>query len=213
MMTKNIFWMNGLVTQEEKENRLNQKGVTIWLTGLSASGKSTIARTLERKLFDLGYITFVLDGDNIRQGLNNDLGFSPEDRAENIRRIAELCNLFSISSIINIAAFISPYIRERNLARSLARNGNFVEVYVKCPIEVCMQRDPKGLYKRAMKGEIKEFTGIDAPYEEPQNPDILIKTDIESVDICVMKIINCLKEKQFITDTDKTIDASVFLPR
>ena len=119
-MTTNLFWTNGLVTQEEKEERLKQKGVTIWLTGLSASGKSTVARTLERKLFDLGYLTFVLDGDNIRQGINNDLTFSPEDRAENIRRIAELANLFSIAGVINIAALISPYQKERDLARNLA---------------------------------------------------------------------------------------------
>lgn len=198
MMTRNIFWMNGFVTQEEKENRLKQKGVTIWLTGLSASGKSTIARALERKLFDLGYVTFVMDGDNIRSGLNSDLSFSPEDRSENIRRIAELCRLFSMAGIINIAAFISPYHRERNLARNIALNGYFVEVYINCPLEVCIQRDPKGLYKKALNGEIKDFTGINAPYEKPQNPDILIKTDMESVDECIEKIINYLFGKQII---------------
>lgn len=197
-MIRNLFWTNGLVSQEEKEERLKQKGVTIWLTGLSASGKSTIARTLERKLFDLGYLTFVLDGDNIRQGLNNDLGFSPEDRAENIRRIAELANLFSMAGIINIAAFISPYQRERNLARKLARNGNFVEVHVNCPVEVCIKRDPKGLYKKALQGEIKNFTGIDGPYEAPQKPEVLIKTDIESVEECVVKIFHYLRGRQFV---------------
>lgn len=197
-MTTNLFWTNGLVTQEEKEERLKQKGVTIWLTGLSASGKSTVARTLERKLFDLGYLTFVLDGDNIRQGINNDLTFSPEDRAENIRRIAELANLFSIAGVINIAALISPYQKERNLARSLARNGNFIEVHVNCPVEVCMKRDPKGLYKKALNGEIKNFTGVNAPYEEPQKPEIIIRTDKESVDECVDRIFGLLREKEFV---------------
>ncbi|MEW6327826.1 MAG: adenylyl-sulfate kinase [Thermodesulfobacteriota bacterium] len=197
-MTENLFWTNNLVSQEEREARLKQKGVTIWLTGLSASGKSTVARTLERKLFDLGYLTFVLDGDNIRQGLSSNLGFSPEDRSENIRRIAELANLFSMAGMINIAAFISPYRRERNLARKLAKNGNFVEVYVNTPVEVCMQRDPKGLYQRALKGEIKNFTGIDAPYEAPEKPDVVIKTNIESVEECVNKILNYLRDKQFI---------------
>jgi adenylylsulfate kinase len=199
-MNKNLFWTNDLVSQEERERRLKQKGATIWLTGLSASGKSTIARTLERKLFDLGYLTFVLDGDNIRQGLSSNLGFSPEDRAENIRRIAELANLFSMAGIINIAAFISPYRRERNLARKLARNGNFVEVYVDCHLEVCMQRDPKGLYKKALKGEIKNFTGIDAPYEAPEKPDVVINTDSESVEECVNKIITYLKDKELIIE-------------
>jgi adenylylsulfate kinase len=197
-MVQNLFWTDGLVTQEEREQRLKQKGVTIWLTGLSASGKSTIARTLERKLFDLGYLTFVLDGDNIRRGLNSNLGFSPEDRSENIRRIAELANLFSMAGIINVAAFISPYGRERNLARQLAGNGNFVEVYVNCPLEVCIQRDPKDLYKRALRGEIKNFTGIDAPYEAPEQPDLVIKTDIESAGECVNNILRYLREKQFI---------------
>ncbi|MDP3029829.1 MAG: adenylyl-sulfate kinase [Deltaproteobacteria bacterium] len=197
-MVQNLFWTDGLVTQEEREQRLKQKGVTIWLTGLSASGKSTIARTLERKLFDLGYLTFVLDGDNIRRGLNSNLGFSPEDRSENIRRIAELANLFSMAGIINVAAFISPYRRERNLARQLAGNGNFAEVYVNCPLEVCIQRDPKELYKRALRGEIKNFTGIDAPYEAPEQPDLVIKTDIESAGECVNNILRYLREKQFI---------------
>lgn len=197
-MTENLFWTNNLVSQEEREARLKQKGVTIWLTGLSASGKSTVARTLERKLFDLGYLTFVLDGDNIRQGLSSNLGFLPEDRSENIRRIAELANLFSMAGMINIAAFISPYRRERNLARKLAKNGNFVEVYVNTPVEVCMQRDPKGLYQRALNGEIKNFTGVDAPYEAPEKPDVVIKTNIESVEECVNKILNYLRDKQFI---------------
>lgn len=197
-MVQNLFWTDGLVTQEEREQHLKQKGVTIWLTGLSASGKSTIARTLERKLFDLGCLTFVLDGDNIRRGLNSNLGFSPEDRSENIRRIAELASLFSMAGIINVAAFISPYRRERNLARQLAGNGNFVEVYVNCPLEVCIQRDPKDLYKRALRGEIKNFTGIDAPYEAPEQPDLVIKTDIESAGECVNNILRYLREKQFI---------------
>jgi adenylylsulfate kinase len=197
-MVQNLFWTDGLVTQEEREQHLKQKGVTIWLTGLSASGKSTIARTLERKLFDLGWLTFVLDGDNIRRGLNSNLGFSPEDRSENIRRIAELASLFSMAGIINVAAFISPYRRERNLARQLAGNGNFVEVYVSCPLEVCIQRDPKYLYKRALRGEIKNFTGIDAPYEAPEQPDLVIKTDIESAGECVNNILRYLREKQFI---------------
>ncbi len=200
-MTNHLFWTNDLVSREEREERLKQKGVTIWLTGLSASGKSTVARTLERKLFDLGYLTFVLDGDNIRQGLSSNLGFSPEDRSENIRRIAELANLFSMAGMINIAAFISPYQRERNLARNLAKNGNFVEVYVNCPVEVCMQRDPKGLYQRALNGEIKNFTGVDAPYEAPQEPDVTIKTDVESIEECVNRIITYLGEKQLIMET------------
>ena len=196
--SKHIYWHEGRVTKEDREKLLKQKGVVIWLTGLPASGKSTIARELEWRLYNMGKLAYVLDGDNIRHGLNSDLGFSPEDRKENIRRIGEVAKLFADAGIITITSFISPYREDRERARKLLKEGEFIEVYLKCPLEVLIERDPKGLYKKALAGEIKEFTGISAPYEEPLNPEIILETDKETVEESTEKIISYLKEHGII---------------
>ncbi|KAG8936676.1 Adenylyl-sulfate kinase [Tulasnella sp. 418] len=178
-MATNITFHPGAVSSEERANLLGQRGITLWLTGLSASGKSTIATALEQHLLHLKKHAYRLDGDNIRFGLNKDLGFSEKDRNENIRRISEVAKLFSDSGAIAITAFISPYKADRNLARELHTKSNisFIEVFVDAPLAVVEQRDPKGLYKKARAGEIKEFTGISAPYEPPESPEIHIRTD------------------------------------
>ena len=185
----NITWHSGEIGKQDREQLLKQKGIVIWFTGLSASGKSTLAHAIEQVLFKQGNLCYVLDGDNIRHGLNKNLGFSPEDREENIRRIGEVAKLFCQVGIITMTAFISPYRADRQKARQLLNSGEFVEIYVKVPIEVAEQRDPKGLYKKARAGEVKEFTGISAPYEEPENPELVIDTsqlDVQqSVDIVI----------------------------
>jgi adenylylsulfate kinase len=194
----NITWHSGAITNEDRERLLNQKGIVIWYTGLSGSGKSTLAHAVEEKLFENGNISYVLDGDNIRHGLNKNLGFSPEDREENIRRIGEVSNLFADSGVIAMTAFISPYRGDRDKARELVAEGRFIEVYVKVPLEVAESRDPKGLYKKARAGEIKEFTGIDAPYEEPLNAELVIDTSEHSLEDSADIVINYLKEKSLI---------------
>ena len=198
MKSSNVIWHKGKVTKEKREKMLNQKGVLLWFTGLSGSGKSTIAHEVEWRLFQMGKLAYVLDGDNIRHGLNGDLGFSPEDRKENIRRISEVAKLFVELGVITMAAFISPYSRDRKRARSLLNDGEFIEIYVKCPLETLKRRDPKGLYEKALKGEIKEFTGISAPYEEPEEPDLIIETDKESIEEAVEKVLNYLKDKEIV---------------
>ncbi|KAL2104603.1 hypothetical protein VUR80DRAFT_10144 [Thermomyces stellatus] len=205
-MATNITWHPSLSRQERFSLR-GQKGLTIWLTGLSASGKSTIATALEQHLLHLGLAAYRLDGDNVRFGLNKDLGFSEADRNENIRRIGEVAKLFADSATIAITSFISPYRKDRQVARELheqVTQGStdsipFVEVFVDVPIEVAEKRDPKGLYKRARAGEIKEFTGISAPYEEPLNAEIHVRTDQQSVEECVAEIVKWLQEKDLIT--------------
>lgn len=197
-MGKNIFWCEGRVKREDRERLLGQKGVVIWFTGLSGSGKSTLAYAVEEKLHKMGYLTYVLDGDNIRHGLNSDLGFSPEDREENIRRVGEVAKLFADAGVIVMTAFISPYRKDRRRARRLMDEGRFVEVYCKCGLEVCERRDPKGLYKKAKAGEIDEFTGVSAPYEEPERPEIVVETDKQSVEECVEKIIQYLKTNNLL---------------
>jgi len=176
----NITWHNGSISRENRERLNGHKGVCLWYTGLSASGKSTIAMKVEEKLFERDISTFVLDGDNIRHGLNKNLGFSHEDRKENIRRIGEVSKLFVNAGTIVGTAFISPYREDRDSARELFDRGSFVEIYIKASLETCEKRDPKGLYKKAMAGEIKEFTGISAPYEEPLNPELIIDTSKET---------------------------------
>lgn len=173
----NITWHEGHVGRQERENMLGQKGALIWLTGLSACGKSTLAFTVEHELVRMGRLAYVLDGDNIRHGLNKNLGFSAEDRQENIRRIAEVGKLFVDAGIITLTAFISPYMADRDAARQTVGNDDFFEVFCDAPIEVCEDRDPKGLYIKARAGEIKGFTGIDDPYESPQSPEMVIKTE------------------------------------
>ena len=172
----------------------------MWFTGLSGSGKSTIAHTVEERLHQMGCRTYVFDGDNVRHGLSSDLGFSEEDRSENIRRIAEMCNLFVDAGVIALTAFISPLHKDRELVRNLL-SDDFLEVYCRCPVEVCEQRDAKGLYRKARAGEIDNFTGISAPYEEPVNPDLLIDTDKESLQESVDKVVKLLLNAKVIEDT------------
>lgn len=172
----NIKWHESIVSREQKELLLGQRGCVLWFTGLSGSGKSTVACTLEHALVSRGRTTAQLDGDNVRHGLNCNLGFSPEDREENIRRVGEVAKLFAENGVLTLASFISPYRKDRDRVRELLRDGDFVEIYMKIPLEVCEARDPKGLYKKARAGQIKGFTGIDDPYEEPINPEITLST-------------------------------------
>ena len=191
----NIKWHHGKITKEDRVKLLNQKGATIWLTGLSGSGKSTIAVELEHALIENKHQAYILDGDNIRHGLNKNLGFSPEDRTENIRRIGELAKLFTEANIITIAAFVSPYREDRDNVRKLLNQGEFIEIYVRCSLEVCETRDTKGLYKKARAGEVKNFTGISAPYEEPLNPELTIDSSRLSVEGSARVILHYLEEK------------------
>ncbi len=195
----NIKWHHGKITKEDRVKLLNQKGVTIWLTGLSGSGKSTIAVELERAIIENRHQAYILDGDNIRHGLNNNLGFSPEDRTENIRRIGEVAKLFTDASIITITAFISPYREDRDAVRRLLDDGEFIEVYVECPLDVCEERDTKGLYKKARAGEVKDFTGISAPYEEPLNPELTIDSSKLTVEESTRAILNYLEENGYVS--------------
>jgi len=188
--TQPVVWHGSHVSLAERCVLLNQQPVTIWLTGLSAAGKSTLAFALERALIDLGRACYVLDGDNIRHGLNRNLGFSHEDRAENIRRIAEVVKLMNDAGLIVITAFISPYRQDRALARAIIGADRFREVYVSTSLPVCESRDPKGLYNKARRGEVKEFTGISSPYEEPELPDALIDTEQLSLDQAVLQLVS-----------------------
>ena len=192
--SKNIFWTEGKITAHQRAIRSGHRGAVVWLTGLSGAGKSTIAQALERELFHRAMHTYVLDGDNIRHGLNSNLGFSPDDRVENIRRVSEVAKLMSDAGTVVITAFISPYRMDRRRAREIALEGNtkFVEVFVDAPLEVCETRDPKNLYKKARAGEIRDFTGIDAPYEAPEDPEIVVHTDQQSVDESVAAILEQL---------------------
>ena len=193
----NITWHEGEVTREERQRNLGQKGVTVWMTGLSASGKSTIAVALEQVLLQRGKHAYRLDGDNIRHGLNKNLGFSAEDRAENIRRIGEVAKLFTDAGIITLTSFISPYRTDRDVVRKLHDDAKlpFIEVFVDCPIDAAEKRDPKGLYKKARAGEIKGFTGIDDPYEAPERPELLLRTDQLSVAESVAKLLESLERR------------------
>lgn len=194
----NITWHEGHVSRDEREKLLGQKGCLIWFTGLSGSGKSTIAFTAEHELVSKGRLAYVLDGDNIRHGLNKNLGFSAEDRTENIRRIGEVGKLFADTGAIAMTAFISPYRADRDAARALLKEGEFIEVFVDVPIEQCEERDPKGLYKKARAGEIKGFTGIDDPYEAPQKPELVIKNGQCTPHQAAAQVIDYLKAKGFI---------------
>jgi len=193
----NIVWHQGTVTRADREKINGHKAATVWLTGLSGSGKSTIAVDLEKRLWERGIRAYILDGDNIRHGLNKNLGFSPADRTENIRRIGEVAKLFTEAGVVALTAFISPYRADRDQVRAIMAAGDFVEVHVDCPVEVCEQRDVKGLYKKARAGEIKEFTGISAPYEAPEKPELTINTAGQSVEESAKQILAYL-EKQGI---------------
>ena len=196
--SKNITWHEGQVVRADRETVLGQRGVTVWLTGLSGSGKSTIAVGAEKALVDSGRLAYVLDGDNVRHGLNQSLGFSPEDRTENIRRIGEVAKLFTDAGVIVFTAFISPYRSDRDEVRALLEAGDFVEIFVAADLETCEERDVKGLYAKARKGEIPEFTGISAPYEEPEKPELVLDTNRQSVAESVDQIISYLKENGYL---------------
>ncbi len=195
----NIVWHQGTVTRGDREKINGHKACTVWLTGLSGSGKSTIAVDLEKRLWERGIRAYILDGDNIRHGLNKNLGFSPEDRTENIRRIGEVAKLFTEAGVVALTAFISPYRADRDQVRKIMADGDFVEVHVDCPVEVCEQRDVKGLYKKARAGEIKEFTGISAPYEAPEKPELTINTAGQSVEESAKQILAYLEKQGIIS--------------
>lgn len=195
---ENIVWHQASLTKEDRRNLNNHQSFVLWFTGLSGSGKSTVANAVASKLHELSARTYVLDGDNIRHGLNKDLGFSDNDRKENIRRIGEVSKLFVDSGQVVLTAFISPFQEDRALVRGLLDENEFIEVFVKCPIEECEVRDPKGLYEKARQGIIPEFTGISSPYEEPTQPELTIETNKFSVEECVEQVISYLKEKELI---------------
>ncbi len=198
MKATNIVWSDGYLKSQDFENTLKQKGCVVWFTGLSGSGKSTISALVQRMLYAEQHLAYVLDGDNIRHGLNKDLGFSPEDRVENIRRIGEVAKLFRESGIIVLTAFISPYRRERDTVRAILDEGRFLEVYVHADVETCKQRDPKGLYVKALAGKIPEFTGVSAPYEEPLSPELVVDTTKETVEESSQKVVDALRSRNLI---------------
>lgn len=193
MNPNNIIKYNSFVTRKKRERLNKHKSLVLWLTGLSGSGKSTLAHAVEEELHNQGFRTYVLDGDNIRLGLSSNLTFSDDDRKENIRRIAEVSKLMMEAGIVTISSFISPFRKDRNMVRQLFNYGDFFEVFCNASLDVCMKRDVKGLYKRVRDGEIKNFTGVDSPYETPENPDLIINTDSESVEESVATIMNFLK--------------------
>lgn len=197
MKSTDIVKQDYKISRADREKLLQQKPVLLWLTGLSGSGKSTIADRVEQSLHEQGYKTYLLDGDNIRHGLNNNIDFSEEGRKENIRRIGEVAKLFLDAGIIVISAFISPFREDRETVRNLLKEGEFIEIHVDCPLEICEQRDVKGLYAKARRGEIPNFTGISSPFEVPTHPEITVHTDLEKLDDCVNKILsytyNCIK--------------------
>ena len=199
MATENLHFHEHRVARELKEKRNQHKSRVLWFTGLSGSGKSTVANATEKVLHDMGLQTYILDGDNVRMGLNKDLGFSPEDRTENIRRITEVANLFADSGSIVLTAFISPYREDRDKAREIISTEDFIEVFVSADLSVCESRDTKGLYKKARAGEIKGFTGIDAPYEAPLNPELIVETDKNNIESCAQIVVDYLLEEGIIS--------------
>lgn len=198
MAANNIVWHDASVTKEERRKKNNYQSYVLWFTGLSGSGKSTLANALARYLYESNIQAYVLDGDNIRHGLNKDLGFTDEDRKENIRRIGEVSKLFVDSGQIVLTAFISPFREDRQQVKDILSENEFFEVYVKCSLDECEVRDPKGLYKKARNNEIKHFTGIDSPYEEPENPAITVDTEAQDIEESVKQIVNFLVEKGLI---------------
>ncbi len=194
----NIVWHQHTVTRAERQEKFGHRGCTIWLTGLSGSGKSTLANALDEYLWGRGVRSYVLDGDNIRHGLNKDLGFSPEDRTENIRRIGEVARLFTDAGIINVTAFISPYRADRDKARECQKPGDFLEIYIKASVEECERRDTKGLYAKARAGQIKEFTGVSAPYEEPLSAELVVETEGRTVSESLTDIVAFLEARGYL---------------
>lgn len=195
----NVVWHEASLSKQMRREQNGHHSFVIWFTGLSGSGKSTVANAVAKRLYENGIKNYVLDGDNIRHGLNKDLGFSEEDRKENIRRIGEVSKLFVDSAQVVLTAFISPFIADRKVVRDLLEEDEFVEVYVKCPIEECEKRDPKGLYVKARQGIISDFTGISSPYEEPLNPELIVETNLHSVEECVDQVIAYLQSRKFIS--------------
>ena len=198
---ENLTWHIGEVDREARAAAHGHRGAVLWFTGLSGSGKSTIGHRVERMLIERGAFAYVLDGDNIRHGLNSDLGFSPEDRIENIRRIGEVSRLFADSGALVVSAFISPYRKDRDRIRGLMGPGEFVEVFVDTPLEICEARDPKGLYKKARAGEISNFTGLDAPYETPEKPEVHLETADLSIDEAAAQVISYLAEQKILGES------------
>ena len=197
-MTDDVYWHSSNITRQHRQQKNKHKSFVLWFTGLSGSGKSTLANAVEKKLFEMDYNVTVLDGDNVRHGLCSDLGFTEEDRNENMRRVGEVSKLFVEAGTIVLAAFVSPYRKDREQVRSRLPHGDFYEVYCQCDLEICEERDPKGLYARARNGEIANFTGISAPYEEPIKPDMVVNTSALSVDEEVAEIINNLHKKDLV---------------
>lgn len=198
MSSDNVVWNSTKITQKDRLKRLNQRPCIIWFTGLSASGKSSIANAVEQQLFQRGHMTYLLDGNNLRHGLSQDLGFREEDRIENIRRIGEVSKLFLDAGIIVLSAFISPFRADRQIARNLVNNDDFIEVFVDTPLKVCEQRDPKGLYKKARSGDITNFTGIDSPYEIPKNPEVRVCGYDQSIIDSSLAVIQFLEDNNYI---------------
>ena len=198
MKSSNVIYHQASVTRQRRNKLNNHRSIVLWFTGLSGSGKSTLAHTVEEKLFQKGCRTFVLDGDNVRHGLNSNLDFSEAGRTENIRRISEVSKLMVESGLIVMTAFISPIKKDRNEAKKLISSDDFIEIYCKASLEVCENRDVKGLYKRARSGEIKNYTGIDSPYEEPENPELIIDTDNQSLEDSISTILNFLELNEII---------------
>ena len=196
---KNLYWHKPSVTVNERRESYEYKSCVLWFTGLSAAGKSSLANSLSQQLHMLGVKSYVLDGDNIRHGLNKDLAFSQDHRKENIRRIGEVAKLFVDAGLIVITAFISPYKEDRDNVRDLLKEDEFIEVHVKCPISECERRDPKGIYRRARTGEIKEFTGVSAPYEEPERPEIVLETDALTIEECIENLLGFLSENGYLS--------------
>jgi adenylylsulfate kinase len=197
-MNKNIFQQHALVSKHDKQQQAGHKSVILWFTGLSGAGKSTLAHAVEKALFDIGCRTIVVDGDNVRHGICSDLGFSSEDRHENIRRVGELSKLFVEAGIITLTAFISPFQADRNRVRNLVNDDEFIEIYCNTNLQTCEQRDVKGLYAKARRGEIADFTGISSPYEPPVNPEIIVNTGIDSLEECVETIMHYLADRNYI---------------
>lgn len=203
--SKNIRWHDALVTRVDREEKNGHRSVILWFTGLSGAGKSTLAHAVEQTLHARGCRTFVFDGDNVRHGLCTDLGFSAEDRVENIRRVGEMAKLFIESGVIALTAFISPYRADRDRVRKLVTEGDFIEIYCRCPLEVCEQRDVKGLYQKARQGLIKDFTGVSAPYEAPENPELAVDTAILSLEDSVKQVMSFLQAQGYLTAIGRAI--------
>jgi adenylylsulfate kinase len=198
MQSSNVVWQQATVTRAERESQNQHKSAILWFTGLSGAGKSTLATAVESRLHQLNCRTFVIDGDNVRHGLCGDLGFSAADRTENIRRVGEVAKLFTEAGVIALTAFISPFRADRDRVRTLVADGDFFEIYCKADLEVCEQRDVKGLYQKARAGQIPEFTGISSPYEAPEHPELVVETGVNSLESCVEQVINALSQQGII---------------